>query len=184
MESTWTQLKSNRRVQIQGTHFASLINAYGCVLKDVDRAIGIFHSIPSYIVSGKPLTPDAVAYEALMNALVANKRTDLIPDFMDRMAKDKVHMTAYVANFLIKGYANVGDVDQARAIFESMMDPPTGVAAPNNHAPHDPSSMPDAVGILDPVYREPSTWEAMIRAELGSGNRDRAYQLLERLKVR
>ncbi|KAH6890068.1 pentatricopeptide repeat protein [Coprinopsis sp. MPI-PUGE-AT-0042] len=184
MESTWTQLKSNRRVQIQGTHFASLINAYGCVLKDVDRAISIFHSIPSYIVSGKPLTPDAVAYEALMNALVANKRTDRIPDFIDRMAKDKVHMTAYVANFLIKGYANVGDVERARAIFESMMDPPTGVAAPNNHAPHDPSGMPEAVGVLDPVYREPSTWEAMIRAELGAGNRDHAYQLLERLKVR
>lgn len=64
-----------------------------------------------------------------------------------------VHMTAYIANFLIKGYAIVGELDKAREIFESLVDPPTGVAAPNNHAPHDPSAG-NAVGCMEPVYRE------------------------------
>ncbi|EAU82422.1 pentatricopeptide repeat protein [Coprinopsis cinerea okayama7 len=184
MERVFEELKRNPRIQLQGTHFASLVNAYGCVLKDLDKAIATFDSIPSHLVNGKPLIADAVVYEAMVNALVANKRTDLIPAFMERMSQDQVHMTAYVANFLIKGYANVGDIDQARSIFESMSDPPTGVAAPNNHAPHDPSAAGESVGVMEPVYREPSTWEAMIRAELGVGNRDRAYELLERLKVR
>lgn len=184
MESVFTELKANPRVPLQGTHFASLINAYGCVLKDVKKAISVFDSIPTHKVQGKPLVADAVVYEAMVNALVANKRMDLIPAFMQRMVDDKVHMTAYVANFLIKGYANVGDIAQARSVFEGMQDPPTGVAAPNNHAPHDPSAVAQPAGVMDPVYREPSTWEAMIRAELGVGNRDRAHELLERLKVR
>lgn len=31
---------------------------------------------------------------------------------------------------------------------------------------------------------QPSTWEAMVRAELGNGNRDEALALLERVKAR
>ncbi|TFK24226.1 hypothetical protein FA15DRAFT_641381 [Coprinopsis marcescibilis] len=184
MEVVFEQLKNDRRVHLQGTHFASLINAYGCVLKDLDKAIAAFESISSYTVQGMPLKPDAVVYEAVVNALVANKRTDLIPSFMERMSADQVHMTAYVANFLIKGYANVGDIEHARSIFESMLDPPTGVAAPHNHAPHDPALGSADVPVMEPVYREPSTWEAMIRAELGAGYREQAFDLLERLKVR
>ena len=34
------------------------------------------------------------------------------------------------------------------------------------------------------MYREPSTWETMIRAELGQGNRDEAIALLDRLRER
>ncbi|KAF9059768.1 hypothetical protein BDP27DRAFT_1340696 [Rhodocollybia butyracea] len=37
---------------------------------------------------------------------------------------------------------------------------------------------------MEPVYREPSTWEAMVRAELGSGDRERAIALIERLEAR
>ena len=34
------------------------------------------------------------------------------------------------------------------------------------------------------ILPQPSTWEAMFRAELGSGNRDNAVALLERLQAR
>ena len=182
LQQVWSQLLADPSVKLNGTHFASLINAHGCVLKDVARAIEIFESIPHTY----NIPRDAVVYEALVNALVANKRTDLVRDFMARMIVDGVHMTAYVANFLIKGWANVGDVEQARVVFESMVDPPTGVAAPGNHAPHEAIGAEGVTGagVLDPVYREPSTWEAMIRAELGAGNRDKALALLERLRAR
>lgn len=33
-----------------------------------------------------------------------------------------------------------------------------------------------------PVYREPSTWESRVRAELGAGHRDRAHDLFHRPK--
>jgi len=70
-----------------------------------------------------------------------------------------------------------------RGMFENMADPPVGVAAPNNHAPHG-NANETPVPSNAPVYREPSTWEVMIRAELGTGNREAAVTLLERLKQR
>ncbi|KAF8217919.1 hypothetical protein K438DRAFT_1702486 [Mycena galopus ATCC 62051] len=180
MEKIWEALRADPSVDIQGNHFATLINAYGCVQKDLDKAIAVFHSIPTF-----PRAPprDALVFEALVNTLVAHRRTDLMPEYVARMHAEGVHMTAYIANFLIKGYADVGDMAQARAIFEGLVDPPSGVAAVNNHAPHEPAASP-VVDPMEPVYREPSTWETMVRAELGSGNRDNANALLERLQLR
>jgi len=192
MEQIFETIQRDPSVQLTGAHFASLINAYGCVNKDLDKAIEIFESIPSF--PGAPAA-DAVVYEALVNAIVAHKRTELLPKYIGRMKEQGVHMTAYIANFLIKGYANVGDLGEARAIFESLLDPPGGVAAPGNHSVHSGSptsngattagSFLDGYGFVqEPVYREPSTWEVMVRAELGAGNRDAALDLLERLKAR
>jgi len=92
-------------------------------------------------------------------------------------------MTAYIANLLIKGYSDAGELEKARSVFESLVDPPTGVAAPNNHAPHVLEATAP-VHSNTPVYREPSTWEAMVRAELGNGNREKAVALLERMQAR
>ncbi|KAF7336044.1 hypothetical protein MSAN_02318100 [Mycena sanguinolenta] len=180
MEKIWEALRADPSVDIQGNHFATLVNAYGCVQKDLDKAIAVFQSIPSF--PGAPAR-DALVFEALVNTLVAHRRTDLMPEYIALMHSEGVHMTAYIANFLIKGYADVGDMDQARRIFEGLVDPPSGVAAVGNHAPHEPAAAP-VVDPMEPVYREPSTWEVMVRAELGSGNRDNANALLERLRAR
>lgn len=186
MENVFSALEKNTTIPVQGAHFASLIHAYGCVSKDLPKAISIFDSIGSHPRAGPP---DAVAYEAIINTLVAHKRTDLMPQYVTKMQEQGVKMTAYIANFLIRGYANVGDLEQARAVFESLADPPEGVAAPGNHAPHE-SAVGTVAGtasssdVGEPVYREPSTWEVMVRAELGAGERGRATDLLERLKAR
>ena len=150
MEKVFQDLQANPEVGLTSGHFASLINAYGCVAKDFDKAIAVFQSIPDY-----PKAPlmDAIIFEAVINVLVAHRRTDLLPVYVSKMNEAGVHMTAYIANFLIKGYANVGDLDQARSIFESLRDPPSGMAAPNNHAPHHPAVSPD-VHVMDVVYRE------------------------------
>ncbi|KAF7348458.1 hypothetical protein MVEN_01362800 [Mycena venus] len=180
MEQIWEALRADPSVELQGNHFATLINAYGCVQRDLDKAIAVFNSIPGF-----PRAPprDALVFEAMVNALVAHRRTDLMPEYVALMHSEGVHMTAYIANFLIKGYADVGDMEQARSIFEGLMDPPSGVAAVHNHAPHEPGMSP-VVDPMEPVYREPSTWEVMVRAELGSGNRENANALLERLQAR
>ncbi|KAJ7066654.1 hypothetical protein C8F01DRAFT_1020191 [Mycena amicta] len=180
MNQIWETLLGDKSVQLQGNHFASLIHAYGCVLKDLEKALALFDSIPTF-----PRAPprDAVVFEAMINTLVAHRRTDLMPHYISLMHREGVHMTAYIANFLIKGYADVGDMPQARAIFETLVDAPSGVAAAYNHAPHEPSSTA-AVHPMEPVYREPSTWEVMVRAELGSGNRENALALLNRLQAR
>lgn len=156
MEQTFATLCADESVQVLGTHWGSLINAYGCVQKDLDRAIEAFESITSHSSTrkGNPM-PDAVSYEALINVFVTLRRTDLIPVYMDRFQSSGVHMTAYIVNLLIKGYAVAGEVEKARDVFESLIDPPTGVAAPNNRAPHEFQARapvhPNA-----PVYREVS----------------------------
>lgn len=201
MEKVFQSLENDQHIHIQGSHWAAVINAWGCVNKDLDKAIAIFESIPSHPSTTRSSTilPDAVTFEALINAFVAHRRTDLIPRYIERLKSLGVHMTAYIANCLIKGYAAVGNLEQSRLVFESLLDPPQGVAAPNNHVPHHPSPS-SPVPVTFPVYREvrvflyplakglmspqPSTWEAMVRAELGHGHRDHAIALLDRMQAR
>lgn len=157
MDNVFERLVRDPQVPVQGTHWAALINAWGCVRKDLDKAIAIFDSIathPATARSSGPL-PDAVCFEALLNVLITLRRTDLIPLYCSRLPTYGIHMTAYIANLLIKGYAAVGDLEKARDVFESLVDPPEGVAAPNNHAPHDLVPDPNTqVPINAPVFRE------------------------------
>lgn len=160
MEQTFAKLCTDNSVQVLGTHWGTLINAYGCVQKDLDRAIDVFESIACHPSTRKHVPmPDAVAYEALINVFVTLRRTDLIPVYMDRFQSSGVHMTAYIANLLIKGYAIAGELEKARSVFTSLADPPTGVAAPNNHAPHKlDTTVP--IPSYAPVYREVSFFYA------------------------
>lgn len=184
-------------MQVQGTHWASLIHSWGCVRKDLDRAVEIFETIASHPSSASSRTPlpDAVAYESLLSVFVAHHRTDLMHPYLDRMREAGIHLTAYVANLLIRGYAQEGRLDAARAVFEQMQDPAAGIAASGNHPPRQPGAgagviadavVQDSLGLTGTgtsfaeVFREPSTYEAMIRAELGEGGRARALALVER----
>ncbi|KAG6813178.1 hypothetical protein H0H92_013298 [Tricholoma furcatifolium] len=175
MEATFLSLKADKSTSVQGIHFASLINAHGCVSKNLEAAVKVFQEMT--------IAPDALVFEAMINTLVVHRRGDLIAEYVNKMHIAGVHMTAYIANSLIKCYSLLNNVEEARRVFEALEDPPVGVAAPNNHAPHAPVESP-VVDQNAPVYREPSTWEAMIRAELGSGNREGALALLERLRAR
>jgi pentatricopeptide repeat protein len=155
MGDVFKRLEADENVEVQGVHWASLINAWGCVKKDLDKAISIFESITSHPGSRQARVPDAVTFEALINVLATHRRIDLIPGYVDRLKSFGVHMTAYIANCLIKGFAIVGDLEQARSVFEQLSDPPAGVAAPNNHAPHDASAS-SHIPLTAPVYREVS----------------------------
>ena len=182
MEDVFGRLQNDRSVRVQGAHWAALINAYGCAAHNLDRALSTFDSIPAHA------QPDAVAFEALFNAIVTHHRVDLVPTYLQRMADAGVHMTAYISNLLIKGYAAAGQLERARAVFDAMADPPVGLAAVHNHPGHVGQEggvrgeAPVPVGA--PVFREPSTWEAMVRAELGAGEKERAGALLDRMEDR
>ncbi|KAG8904395.1 hypothetical protein FRB99_001817 [Tulasnella sp. 403] len=190
MEKIFAQLERDPGVSVTGPHFASLINAYGCVAKDLDKAISVFESISSHnvVVRGGERLPDPVCYEALINVFVTHRRPDLVLQYLERLKVTHVHMTAYVANLVIKGLAQCGDIEGARSLFESLEDPPSGLAGHVRHSHHisDTDSEPEVQQQQTdgPVYREPSTWEAMVRAELGVGARDRAQEVLTRMEAR
>jgi pentatricopeptide repeat protein len=157
MEGAFEILVNDPTVQVNGAHWASVINTWGSVYKDLDRALAVFDSIPTHPTTLRSSTPqpDAVTYEALINCLVTMKRIDLLPTYLQRLYESGIHMTAYIANFLIKGYAAAGNMDMARQIFENLHDAPIGVAAPNNHVTHDEHS--EARSRDNLVYREVSS---------------------------
>lgn len=206
VDDVFARLVNDRNVQVTGVHWASLINAYGTVQKDVDRAIEIFDSIASHPstaqgagpASATPPLPDVICYEALFNALLANDRVDLIDKYREQMQQHFVRPTACesqrvasstaaddrlacqsnadVYNTLIRAHAASGDIAKAREVFEGLSDPSSGVAATGNHA----QGQGEAEGGEGTVYREPSTYETMIRCELALGEKDKAEVLLQR----
>lgn len=206
-QAVFARLVADRLVGVQGTHWASLLHTQGTVLHDLDRALEIFESIAEHAPgprNGVSTVPDAVVYESLFSVFVAHGRTDLMPAYLARMTHQGILPTAYIANLLIKGYAQDGPLGlvEARRVFEAMIDPPAGIAAAGNHLPrhHGAGALGmhrervahgsrmhsvDRTNVLGAlVNREPSTYEAMIRAELAFGSQDRALALFERMKAR
>ena len=172
MQKVFDDLVADSSVEVQGTHWAAMINAWGCVRKDLDKAIAIFDSIATHPSStgrsrSRTHQPDAVVFESLMNVLVTLRRADLIPAYLEKMQSSGIHMTAYIANLMIKGYAVAGDIEKSREVFESLADPPEGVAAPGNHAPHDSAvANGESVPAGAPVYREVSVYASRFADQL------------------
>ncbi|KAK0547301.1 hypothetical protein OC846_003160 [Tilletia horrida] len=199
MEAVFKQLQAENHIKVLGTHWASLIHCYGIQLKDIDRAIAIFDQ------SSQAGEPDSIAFEALLSVFFEAERPDLIRKYVQSLAGSDLRATAYVCNILIKGLALEGQagLEEARAIFEQMQDPPAGLAATGNHAARshgagvvaqvEPTPVPQsesgtfgdvASGAYAKISKEPSTYESMIRAELSHGNVDKAEALFSRMESR
>lgn len=150
-EEVFKSMLQRKDVHIEGQHIAAMINAYGCVRKDLDKAVETFDSAPAYLKNGY----DAIMFEAMFNVIMAHRRTDLIAPYLQKMEAANVHMTAYVVNVVVRAYAIDGQIQQARDIFEALADPPHGMAALYNHTPHGVTT-PVRVDPSAPVFREVS----------------------------
>ncbi|BGP23924.1 pentatricopeptide repeat protein [Rhodotorula toruloides] len=190
-QQVFAQLVRDRGVTVNGSHWASLITAYGVSAKDLDRAQAIFDSIshhPSTRRNPNGRLPDAVVYEALLNACIANDRHELVDQYLERMRAEGVRMTAYVANALIKAYAERGAFQRARNVFAAMADPPAGVASignhPNDRQPKNSRLVNAQASVDEPTYREPSSYETMIRCELAAKEPMKALEVFHRAQQR
>ncbi|WWC99050.1 hypothetical protein V866_005944 [Kwoniella sp. B9012] len=183
MENVFAQIQQDRNVKVQGTHWASLITAYGIHGGNLEKSKEIFESISSNGIR------EAVVWEAMLNVLSQKGSVEDLESTREKMVKSGVQPTAYVYNALINGYSRSGDIQRAREVFDSMGDSISGVAAPNNHPtlltssghvkPNTQTEIPTGV-----VYREPSTYESMIRAEIAHGDRERAKLVLDKMEER
>lgn len=205
MRTIFGKLIADYKVDVQGNHWASLIWAYGSHLKDLDKAIEIYQSIsthPATIRAGnRGQEPDALAFEALLGVFADHRRIDLIEEQLRKREEKGCELTAYVANVVIKAYATqvpeIG-LERARQVFEMMKDPPVGMAAAGNHplqrqhvsgvqhgeqSPFDEANHAQLAG-FERLKREPSTFEAMIRAEMEHGNLQEATALIQRMQAR
>jgi pentatricopeptide repeat protein len=127
MERVFANLCAEPNLAVQGTHWTSLIHAYGVIAGDVERAQEIFDSIathPSLPVNGKI---DPICWEAILSVFATHKLVDKMEEYWQKMQAEGIRGTAYINNMLIKGYANVGRIEDARKVFESMGDQVTGM---------------------------------------------------------
>jgi pentatricopeptide repeat protein len=126
MDQVFANLSRDARVALQGTHWTSRIHAYGVITGDVQRAEEIFNEIsshPSFPANGKI---EPVCWEAILSVFAQHKMIDKMEEYAARMQADGVRGTAYINNMLIKGYAIVGRIEDARRVFDSMSDSVTG----------------------------------------------------------
>ncbi|WWC59852.1 uncharacterized protein I303_102414 [Kwoniella dejecticola CBS 10117] len=182
MENVFAQIQQDRNIKVQGTHWASLITAYGIHGNNLEKSREIFESIATS-------TKDAVVWEAMLNVLSQKGSLEDLESLKAKMINDNVQATAYVYNALINGYARNGRIEKAREVFESMGDSISGVAAPNNHP-----NLLTSSGHLKPntitstptnmVFREPSTYESMIKAEVQHGSKENAKVVLDKMEER
>lgn len=147
----------------EAVHYASLIHAKGCVMQDMEGAQSIFDSV----LSDPRIRPQACLYQALFEAMVANHLfssadasiSTKVESLLAQMRSHNVEMTPYIANTLIHGWASAGaeeGISKAESIWKS----------------------------LGTEKREPSTYEAMVRAYLGAGDRSKAGDVLNEMMSR
>ncbi|KAI8449229.1 hypothetical protein BY996DRAFT_4589576 [Phakopsora pachyrhizi] len=188
---------SDRKIAVGGSHWSTLINVKGLIEKDLEGTLKLFDSIKFHPSRSTPKArqilaelPDALCYESLFNVLASFKRSDLIEGYVKQMSREGIHMTAYVVNTLIKAHASSGDIDSARRLFESLVDPPPGHAAAFNHPSgytgegNAGKSNQVAGKVGDPIYREPSCYETMIQVEVENQDFERANDLIQRMESR
>lgn len=132
MERVFQQLLADKNVKVQGTHWASLILAYGSASGNVDRAIEIFESIATHPSTRPGDKLDPVVWEALLNVFVTSGRVDDLTAWFEKMKQSGARATAYVYNALIAGYSAAGRIEQAREVFESMSDSVMGESTPDD----------------------------------------------------
>ncbi|KAK9458665.1 uncharacterized protein V1516DRAFT_682287 [Lipomyces oligophaga] len=96
-------------------HYASIINSYGCVLHELDKAQEFFDQVASTGVC-----PGEVMYQALIASYCANGRveeTDRI--IADMQEIHGIKISCYMANTLIQGWMNL-DINRSRAFFDEI----------------------------------------------------------------
>lgn len=139
----------NSGEKVEAVHYASLIHAKGCNLHDMAGARTVFDAV----MADSSIRPQACLYQALFESMVANHRVTETEALLIDMAAKRVDMTPYIANCLIHGWAQEGNISRSVEIFSS----------------------------LPREKREPSTYEAMTRAFLTVNDRPSAMAVVQEM---
>lgn len=100
--------------------------------------------------------PQACLYQALFESMVANHCITETEEVLEEMSAKRVELTPYIANTLIHGWALVKNIAKSKAIYES----------------------------VSITKREPSTYQAIVRAFLTVEDRDSAMATVHEMMSR
>lgn len=108
------------------------------------------------VLSKGEIRPQACLYQALFESMVANHCVTDTEEILENMSAKRVELTPYIANTLIHGWALVRNIAKSKAIYES----------------------------VSINKREPSTYQAIIRAFLTVEDRDSAMETVHEMMSR
>jgi pentatricopeptide repeat protein len=97
-------------------HYASLIQARGCVLHDMEGARHVFDSV----MKDSRMPPEPCLFQALFEAMVANRQVAASEPVLEEMRARHVELTPYIANTLIHGWAAENNIAKAEEIYAGL----------------------------------------------------------------
>lgn len=147
---------NSKGIQPGATHYATLIQSYGQLHRDVQSAEAIFNEMRKAKVQ-----PDGIVYQALLDAYIGNNKMESAETLYKNMLAEGSPSSAYIENLFIKGYGELGALDKAEEAWNR-----TSNAKNSNVS----------------VVREPSTYEAMVKAYLANNERDKAFHVVEEMR--
>ncbi|KAL0074758.1 hypothetical protein F4703DRAFT_1906614 [Phycomyces blakesleeanus] len=158
-----SEMENCDRIRPQATHYATLIYSYGTLENDVKSAKWVFDEMHKAGV-----VPDEVVYQAMLDTYISNNELEraekLYLDMQKRIGKSS---SPYIENLFIRGYGKKGLLSKAEAMFRAMTDDKIYCV----------SLQKNASNVV--VVREPSTYEAMVRAYLDNKLVNKAKVVLD-----
>ncbi|GAN04356.1 conserved hypothetical protein [Mucor ambiguus] len=150
-------------IRPQATHYATLIYSYGTLQRDVKSADRVFKDMDD-----KHVAKDEVVYQAMLDTLVSNDQLTRAEQLYTKMQTAIEKSTSpYIENVFIRGYGQKGLLEKAKAMFDAMTD---------DKITNDQLSSSTAACT---VIREPSTYEAMVRAYVENEKMAEAKEIFE-----
>jgi pentatricopeptide repeat protein len=142
-------------IRSQATHYATLIYAYGTLQRDVKSAQRVFKDM-----TDRKVSMDEVVYQAMIDTYISNDQLSSAETLYTKMQTViQKSSSPYIENLFIRGYGQKGLLDEAKAMFNAMTD--------------------DKVNEETSTVREPSTYEAMVRAYIENNRIAEAKEIFE-----
>jgi pentatricopeptide repeat protein len=114
-ENVLAQVRQHGEVP-EAVHYASLVHARGCVLRDMEGARRLFDSV----LTQSEIRLQPCLFQALFESMVANNAIEQSESVIALMHQRRVEMTPYIANALIHGWANAKDLTKAENAYKSV----------------------------------------------------------------
>lgn len=101
---------------------------------------------------------DETVYQAMLNTYIDNNDMSSAEELYKDMLKQGTKSSSYIENLFIAGYGSQGDLKKAEGVFEKMA--------------------------TENLVREPSTYEAMAKAYIENGQKDKANIVVDQMRAR
>jgi pentatricopeptide repeat protein len=114
-EDVLLQIRQHGEVP-EAVHYASLVHAKGCVLRDMEGARKLFDSV----LTQSEIRLQPCLFQALFESMVANNAIEQSEPILTLMRQRHIEVTPYIANALIHGWANAKNLEKAEHAYNAV----------------------------------------------------------------